>query len=774
MSASLHDSYRPTMRNVALGLSVLALILFIAWVIPSTPGFKNIAHYLLLHGLMETVSIVIAMMVFVVGWNTHAGKTSGNLVILACLFFAIGWLDFSHTFAYTGMPDFLSPNGPDKHLNFWILARLLAALALLVVVLRPWDGTITKPLKYALFVSLVIGTGLFNWVVISFHEAIPDLFIPGQGLTPLKKNLEYLCIAINLATMLLLWVKMQKPQLFNAPLFFAAAGVMAMSEIFFTLYTTMTGAYNVLGHIYKVISYLIIYRAVVVETIERPYQQLAQASKNLTLSNQNLQDANQAVRREQENLAITLNAIGDAVIATDAHGNITRMNPVAERLTGWPIADALGQPLAEVFRIISTQTRLTVTSPVQRVIAHGNVVGLANHTALLARDGQEYHIADSAAPIRNDNDDIVGVVLVFSDVTEKYRMGESLRVAKDHLQTTLNAIPDLLFEVDANGCVLSYHAHRSDLLAAPPEVFMGKCFADVLPKAATEVCMNALREAAVKGWSTGAIYALPLPQGETWFELSAAAMPVVAGAVPRFILLTRDITARKQTQDDLQIALREKTALLLEVHHRVKNNLQVIASLLRMEAQRSQQADTRAVLTDMQGRIRAMALLHKALYRSGTFASTDLGSYLHQVASQAFAVQSQSADLVRLSLRLGSVQVGMDQAISAGLLVNELISNCLKHAFPQQRAGEVSVVFQPVDAAPQAGDPQWRLCVSDSGVGLPADFDLRRKTSLGLQLADDLGQQIGGGLMVESQPGQGAQFTLIFTALAPQSLAMPL
>ena len=206
----------------------------------------------------------------------------------------------------------------------------------------------------------------------------------------------------------------------------------------------------------------------------------------------------------------------------------------------------------------------------------------------------------------------------------------------------------------------------------------------------------------------------------------------------------------KKAEEALQQSNKDKEALLVEVHHRVKNNPQVIASLLRMEAHRSQQLDTKAVLTDMQGRIRSMALLHKALYRSGTFASADLGTYLQQVASQAFGAQSQSADLVRLTLRLGSIQVGMDQAISAGLLVNELISNCLKHAFPQQRAGEVSVVFEPAGAEPQAGTPQWRLCVSDTGVGLPPDFDLRRKTSLGLQLVDDLGQQIGGSFMIES------------------------
>jgi two-component sensor histidine kinase len=261
------------------------------------------------------------------------------------------------------------------------------------------------------------------------------------------------------------------------------------------------------------------------------------------------------------------------------------------------------------------------------------------------------------------------------------------------------------------------------------------------------------------------------PHQQRWFSLSAT--PLGSTGLGAVISHT-DITERKQAEQALQQSLKDQHALLMEVHHRVKNNLQVISSLLRMEAQRSQQADTQAVLTEMQGRIRSMALLHKALYHSGTFASVDLGNYLHQVATQAFSSHSLHSDLVRLTLDLGALQVGMDQAISAGLLVNELISNCLKHGFPQDRAGAVSVVLLPVDAQTDAADALWRICVSDTGVGLPPDFEERRKTSLGLQLVDDLSQQIGGGLGVASKPGEGAQFTVTFTALAPKSLVMPI
>ena len=267
-----------------------------------------------------------------------------------------------------------------------------------------------------------------------------------------------------------------------------------------------------------------------------------------------LRESDEHLRGSQENLSITLDSIGDAVIATDAIGHITRMNPIAELLTGWLQSDASGRHLDEVFRIINSSTRQPVANPVKLVFERGEIVGLANHTVLIAKDGCEYQIADSAAPIRKLGGEIVGVVLVFSDVTEQYKINSELVATQAHLQAILDAIPDILFEVDRDGRVLRYHAHRSNLLATPSEVFLGKRIADVLPPAATKVCMRALEDAAVNGYATGATYSLALPQGETWFELSVAAMPVVDDDLQHFTVLTRDVTQRKQAEAKLQLA----------------------------------------------------------------------------------------------------------------------------------------------------------------------------------------------------------------------------
>ena len=219
-----------------------------------------------------------------------------------------------------------------------------------------------------------------------------------------------------------------------------------------------------------------------------------------------------------------------------------------------------------------------------------------------------------------------------------------------------------------------------------------------------------------------------------------------------------DVTERKLEQEALQSSLTDKVALLNEVHHRVKNNLQIITSLLRLEAGRSTQPDTKNVLADMQGRIRAMALLHESLYRSGVFATVDLSAYLRNLATQAFRSMAPQGGQVKLVLDVDAVQVSMEQATPCGLLMNELISNSFKHGFPQGQAGEVRVALHYLPDGQQV-----RLTVGDTGVGLPADFETRRSKSLGLQLVTDLARQLGGQLIM----GPGTLFEVCFLPAMP-------
>jgi PAS domain S-box-containing protein len=237
-------------------------------------------------------------------------------------------------------------------------------------------------------------------------------------------------------------------------------------------------------------------------------------------------------------------------------------------------------------------------------------------------------------------------------------------------------------------------------------------------------------------------------------QVEVSGRSVKEGGRSFLLLIVRDITERRLADEALRASLREKDALLKEVHHRVKNNLQVITSLLRLEASRSVEPSTKVVLKDMQSRIRSMALLHEALYRTGNFARIDLAAYLGKLATQLFQMQRTESKKVRLVMDLSPSWAEIDQAVPCGLIVNELLTNCLKHGFGNGRSGEVHLAVR------QAMDGEVRLQVSDDGVGIPEDFEAKSLKSLGLQLVTDLTRQIGGRL--EVGPAPRAMFVIVF------------
>ncbi|MDD4969585.1 MAG: PAS domain S-box protein [Paludibacter sp.] len=154
---------------------------------------------------------------------------------------------------------------------------------------------------------------------------------------------------------------------------------------------------------------------------------------------------NELLQKNEKTLSITLHSIGDGVISTDKSGQIVNMNPIAENMCGWKINAALGKPLTDIFKIINSHTRLPVENPVHKVLEKGKIIGLANHTVLISKDGTEYHIADSAAPIKNNDGEITGVVLVFSDVTENYKAEERLRESERSKSVLLSNLPGIAY-----------------------------------------------------------------------------------------------------------------------------------------------------------------------------------------------------------------------------------------------------------------------------------------------------------------------------------------
>ena len=230
-----------------------------------------------------------------------------------------------------------------------------------------------------------------------------------------------------------------------------------------------------------------------------------------------------------------------------------------------------------------------------------------------------------------------------------------------------------------------------------------------------------------------------------------------------------DITEHKRAEASLRASLQEKVTLLKEVHHRVKNNLQIVVSLMRLQFNRLQNPESLELMRETQNRVRAMALLHETLYSSNNLAFLDFPSYLQTLSTQLF--RSYGPETARLSLRLrvADAPLGLDQAVPCGLIINELLTNALKYAFPNGRSGEITVELQAEDPAPPsdpAGERNFVLRVCDTGVGMPPDFDLPAARSLGLQLVFNLARQLRGAARLE--PGPGARLAVTFPC--PQDL----
>jgi PAS domain S-box-containing protein len=338
---------------------------------------------------------------------------------------------------------------------------------------------------------------------------------------------------------------------------------------------------------------------------------------------------------------------------------------------------------------------------------------------------------------------------------------ETLRASEERFAGAFEHAPIGVALVSLDGRFLKVNRALGDLTGYTEADLLGRTFQEITHPDDLEADLENLRQLVALRTRSYQMEKRYLHARGHWIAilLSVSLLKDRQGAPQHLIAQIQDITERKQAEADLQASLQEKKALLREVHHRVKNNLQVITSLLRLEAARSEEPGTKVVLRDMQGRILSMALLHETLYRTGDFGRVDLGQYLKQLAERFYRAQSSASGKVRLDLDLQPVFVGIDQAIPCGLIVNEMLTNSFKHGFDDQASGEVRLELREKE-----NESVW-LQESDNGVGLPADFEGRRERSLGLQLISDLSRQLGGRL--EISPGPGARFTLTFTKAKP-------
>lgn len=238
--------------------------------------------------------------------------------------------------------------------------------------------------------------------------------------------------------------------------------------------------------------------------------------------------------------------------------------------------------------------------------------------------------------------------------------------------------------------------------------------------------------------------------GGKWFEAHTHRVD----GPDRFAVLFMEITRRKQVEARIQDALREKDLLLAEIHHRVKNNLQIIDSLLSLQSGAVTDEKALGLLKECQNRIKSMAIIHQTLYESNNFEAVDFSRFLDSLVPVLVSTYGDEARRVGVSIQASDVMLPISVAVTCGLIANELVSNALKHGFPRGRVGEITIELESV------GEQEARFAVADNGIGLPEGFDLTTATTLGLQLVAELTAQLGGSLAI--RPVAPTRFELLF------------
>jgi len=241
---------------------------------------------------------------------------------------------------------------------------------------------------------------------------------------------------------------------------------------------------------------------------------------------------------------------------------------------------------------------------------------------------------------------------------------------------------------------------------------------------------------------------------------SSAPLKDASGEVIGAIVLLHDMTREKEADEKIKAQLREKEVLLKEIHHRVKNNLQIISSLLSLQSMYIKDKQALGMFKESQNRVKSMALIHEKLYQSKDIARIDFAEYIRNLVGNLIRSYNASPAMVRLNIDADNVSLGIDTAIPCGLIINELVTNSLKYAFPDGRKGEIRVGLRSgID-----GDPgKYRLVVADNGVGLPESIEVGKTGTLGMQLVSTLIEQLNGTVVVGREGG--TEFVITFSEI---------
>lgn len=445
----------------------------------------------------------------------------------------------------------------------------------------------------------------------------------------------------------------------------------------------------------------------------------------------------------------------DGMIMLDAEtGYIMDVNPYFLEISGCAREEIIGRRLEDihVFRGSRSLARLIADSETSDVVRYDDLIVASRH-------GPNRMVELLANRYTLGNQAIIQVNI--RDVTQRRSAETALRESEERFRMFVESVRDYaLFQIDLAGHITTWNAGAERLLGWTAEEILGQEAAVVFTPEDVEKGEpdREINTARIQGRAEDERWHMR-KDGERFFASGVLTqVRDSSGRLVGYAKVMRDVTARQRSDDELRTSLREKEVLLKEIHHRVKNNLQVVTSLVNLQADRITDPGAAAVLAETSSRIRSIAGIHEFVYSSSSLSNIDFRDYLDRMVQSLFAF-SGASERIQVSIEGVHAAISLAQAVPAGLIVNELLTNSLKHAFPDDRRGTVRVIFT-------CDEGDCRLEVRDDGVGFPAGFDPSESSSMGLQLIYLLAEQLQATVEVESK--EGAQFVITFPRQSPE------
>lgn len=457
--------------------------------------------------------------------------------------------------------------------------------------------------------------------------------------------------------------------------------------------------------------------------------------------------AEKALARSEAQLSMITVNMADIICQADKDGTYIYVSPSVKSVLGFEPHDLVGRSM---FEGIHPDDRQRVTSCMEN--AFGKCLTQFVQYRYLKADGSYVWLGTKGTPIFGEGGSVTGFVCNSRDITVQKNAEDALRESEEKYRTLIESAKDPLSLYDENGIFLMANKAGAQSMGKEPAELLGHSLRDFFPPEISQKQLELIRKVFQTGEGLDIEMHVPYGERDQWFSTSLQPLFGYNNRVRSVQVISRDISDLKETQIKLEQALDEKDMLMKEIYHRVKNNLMVISSLLNLQSRYIKDEEARGIFKESQERAHSMALIHERLYRSTDLKHIDYGDYIRTLTRDLFRTYVADPFRINLEVEVEDVMIDINTAIPLGLIINELVSNSMKHAFPGNKTGVISVKFS------EEGD-QCILEVKDNGIGFPPELELGKTNSLGLQLVTSLTQQIGGELELERSPGTTFRIT---------------